>query len=190
MQSKAATVEEYLAELPEDRRAAMSKVRDVIRKNLPRGYSESMGYGMMGWAIPLSKFPNTYNGQPLPIVGLASQKQSMSLYLMGLYGDPALAKWFESEWKKTGKKLDMGKSCLRFKKLEDLNLDLIAQAVAKVPPDKLIALYEDARKGHQRKKLPARKKLSSASGRGAGGEGRKVPAKKKTATVKRPAAKR
>ncbi len=170
MQSKAATVAAYLAELPEDRRAVMSKVRDVVRKHLPKGYEESMGFGMMGWAIPLSKFPDTYNGQPLPIAGLASQKQGMSLYLMGLYGDPALAKWFESEWKKTGKKLDMGKSCLRFKKLEDLDLELIGQAIAKVPPEKLIALYEDARKSTQRKKLPARKA--------------------KAATAKRPAAKR
>lgn len=146
MQSKAATVEEYLASLPEERRRAMETVRAAILENLPEGYEESVQFGMIGYCIPLSRYPKTYNGQPLGYAALASQKNYMSLYLMGIYGDEGHAHWFREEYQKRGKKLDMGKSCVRFKRLEDLPLDLVGQAVALLPVDRYIELYERGRK--------------------------------------------
>ena len=142
--SNAATTEEYLESLPEERRAVMATVRDVVRRNLPEGYSESMGWGMMCWGIPLSRYPDTYNGQPLGYVALAAQKNYYSLYLMGIYADPQGGAWLEEEFAKAGKKLDMGKSCVRFRKLEDLPLEVIGEAVAKVSPEKYIAFYEQS----------------------------------------------
>lgn len=144
--SKAATVKEYLDSLPEDRRKAISAVRRVIKKNLPRGFEEGMQFGMIGYYIPLSRYPDTYNGHPIGPAGLASQKQYMSLYLMTVYGDPKMRKWFEGAFKEAGKKLDMGKSCVRFKKLEDLPLDVIGEAIARVDVDTFIAQYEKSRK--------------------------------------------
>jgi len=155
MQSKAATADEYLKELPEDRREAIAHLRKLINKNLPKGYVEHMGYGMLCWSIPLQRYPNTYNKQPLGIVALASQKQYMSLYLFGTYSDPAVEAWFNEAWKKSGKKLDMGKSCLRFKKLDDLALDVVTEVVGKVTPEALIARYEEVRA--ELPKKPARK---------------------------------
>lgn len=148
MQSKAATVEQYLAELPHDRRGAIQAVRQVILDNIDPTFEERMGYGMPGWVVPHSVFPAGYHcdpKQPLPYAGLASQKGHMSLYLMGLYTGPAsigLMHWFHDAWAKTGKKLDMGKACIRFKKLEDLPLDVIAEAIRRVPAKAFIAAYE------------------------------------------------
>jgi hypothetical protein len=155
MQSKAQTVKEYLASLPEDRRAAIEAVREVILKNLDKKYQETMQYGMIGYSVPLSVYPPGYHctpDTPLPFAGLASQKNYMSLYLMSLYcgcggtEDAAAehAAWFRDEWKKTGKKLDMGKSCIRFKKVEDLPLELIGKAVKRVPVKKYVAYVEAA----------------------------------------------
>src|SRR5262245_30662402 len=132
MQIFANTPDDYLAALPADRRAAIAAVRRVVLDNIPKGFEEMMGYGMIGYCVPLSRFPNTYNGQPLAIVGLASQKNYMSLYLMSVYGHEPTRRWFEDAYKKSGKKLDMGKSCVRFKTLDDLPLDVIAEAVGKV----------------------------------------------------------
>lgn len=145
MQSKAQTVEEYLASLPEERRMAVAAIRDVIRQNLPEGYEEGMQYGMIGYYVPLSRYPETYNKQPLGYVALASQKNYMSLYLMGVYTDEGTANRFREAYLKTGKKLDMGKSCVRFKKLEDLPLDLLAQVIREVSVDEFIAMYERSR---------------------------------------------
>lgn len=145
MQSRAQTVDEYLAALPEDRRAALAAVREVILRNLPAGYEEGMQYGMIGYYIPLSRYPKTYNGQPLGYIGLASQKNYMSLYLMAVYGDPETERWFRAEYARRGKKLDMGKSCVRFRKIDDLPLDLIGQVVAKVSADDYIRWYEKSR---------------------------------------------
>ena len=145
MQSKAKTVDEYLAELPPDRREAISAVRDVVRKNLGKDIEEGMSYGMIGWYIPHSVFPAGYHTNPklpLPYAALASQANYMSLYLMGEYmneGDGG--SWFRDEWKKSGKKLDMGKSCIRFKKVDDLALDVIAKAVKRLSAQKHIASY-------------------------------------------------
>jgi sugar/nucleoside kinase (ribokinase family) len=151
VQSKANTVADYLAQLPAERRQAIEAVRAVILENLPTGYEESMQFGMIGYAVPLSRYPKTYNGAPLNYAALASQKNHMAVYLMGCYGDEKLARWFETEFEKAGKKLDMGKSCVRFKKLDDLPLDLIGEAVARMPVDDFIALYERTKKGIKRK---------------------------------------
>jgi hypothetical protein len=147
MQSKATTVEQYLAGLPPDRRTAIKAVREVILKNLDKDYVEGMQYGMIGYYIPHSVYPAGYHcdpRQPLPFAGLASQKNHMSLYLMCLYGSADHLKWFEEAWSKTGKKLDMGKSCVRFKKLEDLALDVLAEAIQRVPASKYIEHVESA----------------------------------------------
>ncbi len=144
--SRAATVQDYLAELPADRRAIVAAVRDVIRKHLPKGYVEQMSFGMIGYNVPLSRLPNTFNKQPLCYAGLASQKNYCSLYLMTVYGDPVQAAWFKSEFKKAGKKLDMGKSCVRFKQLDDLPLPLIGQVIAATPMERYVEIYEASRK--------------------------------------------
>lgn len=143
--SSAVSVDEYLAELPADRRAVVSTLRDLIVANLPPGYSEGMLYGMIGYAIPLSRYPNTYNGQPLAIAGLASQKGHLSLYLMSVYGDPALCAWFVEQHQKAGKKLDMGKSCIRFRTLDDLELPAIAEVIRRVSVESYIEHYESVR---------------------------------------------
>ena len=145
MAAKPTTVKQYLDALPEDRRAAIGKVRAAINKGLPKGYKEGIQYGMPGWFVPHSVFPAGYHcdpKQPLPFAGLASQKNYMSLYLMCVYGDEKHRKWFEGAWKKTGKKLDMGKSCVRFKNVDDVPLDVITEAVKRVPVAAYIAHYE------------------------------------------------
>jgi hypothetical protein len=145
-QSSASTVTEYLASLPEDRRAALKTVRSVIKKNLPAGYKEMMLWGVISYVIPLTRYPDTYNGQPLSIVSLASQKNYMAVYLQCVYAHEPTAEWFRQAYLKAGKKLNMGKSCVRFKKLDDLPLDVIGQAVARVSVERFIEFYEQSRK--------------------------------------------
>jgi len=145
--SKAKTVQQYLKSLPPDRREAIQAVRQVILENLGEGYAEGMQYGMIGYFVPHSVYPAGYHcdpKQPLPFASLASQKQYMSLYLMCIYDDAGNKDWFVKQWAKTGKKLDMGKACIRFKKLADLPLALIGRAIARVPVKKHIAQYEKA----------------------------------------------
>jgi hypothetical protein len=145
MRSNATTVAEYLAELPPDRRAAISAVRDVILKNLDKDYQETMGYGMIGYAVPHSVYPPGYHcdpKQPLPFAGLASQKGYMSVYLMSTTVPGGEGTWIRQQFAKAGKKLDMGKCCIRFKKLEDLPLDVIGEAIRRVPAKRFIAYYE------------------------------------------------
>ena len=145
MQSQATTVEKYLAELPADRRAAIQVVREVILKNLDKKYEEGMQYGMIGYFVPHSVYPAGYHcdpKQPLPYLCLASQKNYMSFYAMSLYLSADDRKWFEQACAKSGKKLNMGKSCIRFKQLSDLPLDVIGKAIKRVPVRKYIALYE------------------------------------------------
>jgi hypothetical protein len=149
MQSKATTVEQYLAGLTEDRRQAIEAVRQVLLQNLDQDYEEGIQYGMIGYYVPHRVFPAGYHcdpKQPLPFAGLASQKNYMSLYLMCVYGDTPHSDWFRKAWAKTGKKLDMGKSCIRFKKVEDLALDVIAEAIRRVPAKKYIEDCEAALK--------------------------------------------
>ena len=145
MRSEAATIEQYLEELSDDRREAISAVRDTIVENLPDGYEETMNWGMITYAVPLETYPDTYNGQPLLMVALASQKNYMSLYLMAVYADDDRTKDFVKRYKATGKRLDMGKSCVRFRKLGDLPLDLIAETVGAVDVDGFIRAYERSR---------------------------------------------
>jgi uncharacterized protein YdhG (YjbR/CyaY superfamily) len=138
MRSEAETVDEYLAELPEDRRAAISAVREVILDNLPDGYEESMNWGMIAYEVPLSTYPDTYNGQPLSYAALASQKNHMAVYLSGIYMDEAARQKFERDYKATGKPFDVGKSCVRFRKLDDLPLPVIAEAIGYLPAEEFV----------------------------------------------------
>lgn len=144
--SQAATVAQYLNELPEDRRAVISQVRAVILKRLPEGYREVMNWGVISYEIPLEQYPDTYNRQPLSYIGLAAQKNYYALYLTAVYQDAEQEKHLQEGFSKAGKKLDKGKSCIRFQRVEDLPLDVIGRAVASTPPKKLIALYEANRK--------------------------------------------
>jgi hypothetical protein len=148
MKSAATTVEAYLAGLPEDRRSAIEAVRKVILDNLDEGYEEGIQYGMIGYYVPHRIYPAGYHcdpKQPLPFAALASQKGHMSVYLMCIYGQEALRSRFEAAWSKAGKKLDMGKSCVRFKKLDDLALDVIGEAIRQVPARKYIEYVESSR---------------------------------------------
>lgn len=138
MRSEAKTVEEYLGELPEDRREAISRVREVILENLPEGYEESMNWGMIAYEVPLATYPDTYNGQPLSYAALASQKNHMAVYLSGIYMDEAARAKFEADYKATGKRFDVGKSCVRFRKLDDLPLPVIGEAIAYLPADEFV----------------------------------------------------
>lgn len=186
MQSKAKTVAEYMASLPADRREALAAVRTTILANLDRGFEEGMGYGMIGYHVPHSLYPAGYHcdpKQPLPYAGLASQSGHMSLYLMGVYFDPADAKWLADAWKKAGKKLDMGKSCIRFKKLEDVPLDVVGEAIRRMPMAKYVGLYEA-----QLALMGKGKSAKAASKKPAAKKAATKPAKK--AVAKKPAAKK
>jgi hypothetical protein len=145
MQSKATTVEQYLAELPPDRRAAIQAVREVILRNLDPGFREGMAYGAIGYCVPHSRYPAGYHcdpKQPLPFAGLGNQKHHMSLGLMSVYGPDSDEAWLRDAWAATGKKLDMGKVCIRFKRVEDLPLEVIGEAVRRMPVDRWIEHYE------------------------------------------------
>ena len=148
MQSSAKTVTVYLKELPLERRAVIEMVRAVILKNLPKGYEEVMQYGMISYVVPLKTYPKGYLDKkdvPLPYAALAAQKNFYAVYLMNLYSEKEGGDWFAKEYKASGKKLDMGKSCVRFKKLEDLPLAVIAKAVKLTSVKKFIAQYESGR---------------------------------------------
>ena len=146
MQSKANSVEQYLNELPEDRKESLSIVREAIVKNLPTGYVEVMNWGMITYEVPLETFPDTYNGKPLMYVALASQKNHMSVYLMGCYMSPEIRNKFENAYKQSGKKFDAGKSCIRFKKVEDLSLELIGKTIGSMNVEQFIQNYKLSRK--------------------------------------------
>ena len=146
MQSKANSVEQYLNELPEDRKESLSIVREAIVKNLPTGYVEVMNWGMITYEVPLETFPDTYNGKPLMYVALASQKNHMSVYLMGCYMSPEIRKKFENAYKQSGKKFDAGKSCIRFKKEADLPLELIGKTIGSMSVEQFIENYLLSRK--------------------------------------------
>ena len=142
MQSKANTVKQYLNELPNDRKKAISIVRQIILENLPEGYDEVMNWGMMTYEVPLETYPNTYNGKPLMYAALASQKNHMAVYLMGCYMVPEVRNEFEKAYKKSGKRFDAGKSCIRFKKIDDLPLDLLGKTIASMDVNEFIELVE------------------------------------------------
>jgi len=148
MQSKAITPQEYLNELPSDRKAAVEKLRNTILENLPEGFQEIIGYGMLGYVVPHSIYPKGYHCDPklpLPFLNLASQKNFVALYHMGIYANKTLLDWFVSEFPKHSKaKLDMGKSCIRFKKMDDIPYDLIAELTRKITVQDWISCYENA----------------------------------------------
>ncbi|MFN0054908.1 MAG: DUF1801 domain-containing protein [Planctomycetales bacterium] len=178
MQSKATTVAQYLSELPEERRSVLSAVRKVILENLDADYEEGMQYGMIGYYVPHRVYPAGYHcnpAQPVPFACLASQKNHMSLYLMCVYLDSEQHPWFESAWKQTGKKLDMGKSCVRFKKLDDVALEVVGEAIRRNPVWAYLKRYESL--------LAGSKATSSASKPKKG----KAPAKKSAAPSRRSA---
>jgi len=140
MHSKAITVEQYLNELPNDRKEAMSIVRQTIIENLPDGYNEVMNWGMITYEVPLETYPNTYNGKPLMYAALASQNNHMSVYLTGCYMSLDVRNKFEKAYKKSGKRFDAGKSCIRFKKVNDLPLELLGKTIASMDVNKFIEL--------------------------------------------------
>jgi hypothetical protein len=146
MQSKAKTVQEYLDSVPENRKEAIHALRNAIASNIPKGFTEGMGYGMMGWSVPHSLYPAGYHcdpTQPLPFVSMASQKNSINFYHMGIYADPKLLKWFVTEFPKhTKQKLDMGKSCIRFNKFDDIPVKLIGELMKKISVKEWIQIYE------------------------------------------------
>ena len=148
--SDAQTVDEYIAAQPEDRRAALEAVRSVVGEHLPDGYQEGMQFGMIAWFVPLERFPDTYNGHPLGLAGLASQKHYMSLYLNTVYGDPQTERWFRERYAASGKTLNMGKSCVRFRRVEDLPLDVIGETIARADVDRYLERYREARGSSRR----------------------------------------
>jgi len=144
--SRATTVEEYLAELPAERRAVVAAVRDLVLRHLPSGYEETMRWGMISYEIPLARYPATYNKQPLAYAALAAQKRHYALYLNCVYQTAARAAALADGFARAGKTLDMGKSCLRFKRVDDLALDVVATSIASTTPEEFIAEYEQARR--------------------------------------------
>ncbi|MBT8267845.1 MAG: DUF1801 domain-containing protein [Bacteroidia bacterium] len=146
MQYKATTPEEYVAQIPEERKGPIEKLRQVINKNLPKGYEETISYGMIGWVVPHSIYPGGYHCDPklpLPFMSIASQKNFIAVYHMGIYASKDLMDWFTSEYPKhCSRKLDLGKSCIRLKKIEEIPYDLIGELSSKISVDKWIDIYE------------------------------------------------
>ena len=147
MRSEATTVEEYLDDLPDDRREQIARVREVILANLPAGYVETMNWGMISYEVPLETYPDTYNKKPLMYAALASQKNHMAVYLSGVWGIEGAEPVFKARYLESGKRLDMGKSCVRFKTIDDLPLDLIGDTIASLSPGDFVAGFEKSRAG-------------------------------------------
>lgn len=176
--SAARTVDEYLESLPAARRTVVSAVRDLVRRRMPSGFSESMGYGMIVYNVPLERYAETYNGQPLCYAAIAAQKHHYSLYLTCAYQAEEEGDWLKNEFVRAGKKLDMGKSCVRFKSLDDLPLPAIGELIARTTPERFIAQYEASRAALRGAASPKR------------ATARKAPAAKtRTSSGMRPAAK-
>jgi len=146
MQILADSVTDYISKIPEERQEVFKKIFDTVNENLPQGFKENVSYGMVGWAVPLETYPAGYHcapGSPLPFIGLASQKNFIAFYHMGMYADPELLNWFVAEYPKYSKrKLDMGKSCVRFKKMDDIPFELIAEVSKKMTVEDWINIYE------------------------------------------------
>ncbi|MFP3593261.1 DUF1801 domain-containing protein [Chryseobacterium sp. SIMBA_038] len=146
MQIKADSVEDYISKIPEERQEIFKKIFDTITDNLPEGFQKGVSYGMVGWDVPLETYPAGYHctpGSPLPFMGLASQKNFIAFYHMGMYANPELLDWFVAEFPKHSKrKLDMGKSCVRFKKMDDIPLELLAEVSKKMTVQDWISIYE------------------------------------------------
>jgi hypothetical protein len=145
MKSNAQSADEYVASLPDDRRQTVAALREVILRNLPPGYEEGMSHGMIAYYVPLERFGDTYNGEPLGLAGIASQKQYISLYLLSVYGDPETERWFRREWEASGKKLKMGKSCVWIRHLDDVPLDVVGRAIARADLDAYLERHRAVR---------------------------------------------
>src|SRR6476469_6448997 len=150
----ALTVKQWLASVPDERKDAINTVRDAVNRHLPPGYEETVDWGMLAWVVPLATLPNTHNGHPLMLAALGAHTKLMTVYLSSVYGDPALRREFEIAYRKTGKKLDMGGSCVHFKKLDDLPLDVVGNTIARVAVDQYVERYVNSRT----KKNPKTKK--------------------------------
>ena len=171
MSAKPQSVDDYLAGVPEERREVLQAVRQTILENLSQGYEEGIQYGMIGYYVPHEIYPAGYHAdprQPVPFAGLASQKNHMAIYLMSVYADPELEGWFRAAWTNAGKRLDMGKSCVRFKKLDAVPLDVIAETVRRVPVSEFIDQYESSRVSTKTVKTKAVKTQPRGPGKAAG----------------------
>jgi hypothetical protein len=169
MATRATSVQEYLAHLPADRRKAHETLRKVIRRNLGRGFQETLQYGMIGYSVPHALYPAGYHcdpAQPLPFASIASQKNHLALYLFCIYCDPQEQARFVQDWKRAGHKLDMGKSCVRFKRIEDVPLDVVGAAIGRMSVEGFIAAYESAITPAARAALEKRKAALAAQGAG------------------------
>lgn len=180
MQSTVSTPDAHIASQPADRQETLRAVRAVLRDSLEKGFEEGIDHGMITYCVPLSRYPDTYNGRPLGIAALAAQKGYYALYLMSVYGDPKERERFEDAYRKAGKRLDMGKSCVRFRSLDDLPLDVVADALRRVTVEGYLKRYEEIRSQTATGKKTAAKKAAAP----------KAPAAKKAAAPKAPAAKK
>lgn len=160
-EQRALTVSQWLASVPAERREAIDAVRDTVNRHLPEGYVETVDWGVLAWVVPLATLPDTYNGRPLMLAALGAHRKLMTVYLMCVYGDPKIRKEFESAYRKTGKKLDMGGSCVHFRTLDDLPLDVVGNAIARVGVDDYIERYRQSRTKRSAKKKPSAKKKSA-----------------------------
>jgi hypothetical protein len=139
------TVSQWLASVPPERKDAINAVRDAVNEHLPHGYEETVDWGMLAWVVPLATFPDTHNGRPLMLAALGAHTRRMTIYLMTVYGDAKIRAEFETAYRKTGKKLDIGGSCVHFKELDDLPLDVVGNAIARVTVDKYVERYRQSR---------------------------------------------
>jgi len=187
MQSKATTVKEYLAELPEDRRKMIEALRKVIRKNIDKDFKEGIQYGAIGYFLPHSKYPAGYHcdpQQPLPFAGLASQKQYLSLSMFCVYANPKEQQRLKEDWAKSGKKLDMGKSCIRLKKLEDIPLDVIGRAFKRITAKAFVKAYEDSLSSSWSRRSTGKKKATKKKKAARKATTKKAASKKKASRKK------
>src|SRR6476660_2433659 len=148
----ALTVDQWLASVPAERKEAVQAVRDAVNEHLPKGYWETVDWGMLAWVVPLATLPDTHNGRPLMLAALGAHTKVMTLYLMTVYGDPKVRREFEIAYKKTGRRLDMGGCCVHFKKLDDLPVDVVGNTIARVSVDQYVERYESSRPKRKRKK--------------------------------------
>lgn len=146
------TVSQWLASIPAERKDAINAVRDAVNEHLPAGYEETVDWGMLAWVVPLATLPDTHNGRPLMLAALGAHTKRMTIYLMSVYGDPKIRREFEAGYKKAGKKLDIGGSCVHFKTLDDLPLDVVGDAIARVTLDEYVERYQQSRSNRKPKK--------------------------------------
>ena len=154
----ALSVNQWLASVPAERKDAINAVRRVINEHLPRGYEETVDWDLLAWVVPRATLANTHNGHPLLLAALGAHRKLMTVYLMSVFGDPKLRKEFQSAYKKTGKKLNMGGCCVHFKKLDDLPLDVVGNIISRVAVDQYVERYENSRTKKNPKKKATKKK--------------------------------